>query len=127
MLPPAHQVGSAVYRGGRSAAFRPCLTHASPNTPSPIADAHLLPPQVLMTLREEDLLRLGVSTGHARKMVLRLPELFGGTLSPLAHPRAQPSAQQPSAPAPPAKAPARSKFMPARPVPRLAVAPCAPV
>ena len=35
---------------------------------------------MLRTLREEDLLRLGVGTGHARKMVLRLPELLGESL-----------------------------------------------
>jgi hypothetical protein len=77
-----------------------------------------------MTLREEDLLRLGVGTGHARKMVLRLPELFGGAPPPPARPRAHPSAPQPPTPAP---SPAEAKSMPTRPVPRLPAAPRVPL
>jgi hypothetical protein len=81
-----------------------------------------------MTLREEDLLRLGVGTGHARKMVLRLPELIGGDLLPTP---SRPFSQPPSAPQPPPTAPppsevlAAAKFVPARPVPRVAAA-CVP-
>ena len=37
--------------------------------------------QVLRTLREEDLLRMGVGTGHARKMMLHLPSLVGTVAS----------------------------------------------
>jgi hypothetical protein len=72
-----------------------------------------------MTVREEDLLRLGVGTGHARKMVLRLPELVDGPLPPPPRPPTQPSASHPPASA-------EAKLVPTRPVPRLAAAPCAP-